>query len=212
MTDLRRGVERVAHSIHRRGLTHGRTGNLAVREGDRILVTPTGVSLADVSSAELSVLDNGGRHLEGPPPTKEAFLHVAVLRARPSARAVVHTHSVHAAALSCLADLDPDDALPPLTAYYGMRVAPLQVLPYFAPGDKAATSAVQRAAARSHSLLLRNHGPVIAGVDLDSALDALEELEHTAQIFFLTSGMRTAPLTTQHLAALQSQPPQEPKA
>ena len=212
MTDLRKTVERVAHSIHRRGLTHGRTDNLAVREGDRILVTPTGVSLADVSSTDLSVLDGEGRHLEGPPPTKEAFLHVAVLRARPSAHAIVHTHSVHAAALSCLADLDHDDALPPLTAYYGMRVAPLQVLPYFAPGDKAATRAVQRAATRSHALLLRNHGPVIAGVDLDSALDALEELEHTAQIFFLTSGMRTAPLTTQHLAALQPQPPQEPKA
>lgn len=212
MTDLRETVERVAHSIHRRGLTHGRTGNLAVREGDHILVTPTGVSLADVSGADLSVLDAEGRHLDGPPPTKEAFLHVAVLRARPSAHAIVHTHSVHAAALSCLSDLDQEDALPPLTAYYGMRVAPLLVLPYFAPGDKAATYAVQHAATRSHALLLRNHGPVIAGVDLDSALDALEELEHTAQIFFLTSGMRTVPLTTHHLAALQPQTPQEPSA
>ncbi|GEK79743.1 class II aldolase/adducin family protein [Agrococcus baldri] len=210
MTEMRSAVERVAHSIHRRGLTHGRTGNLAVREGDRILVTPTGVSLADVSSADLSVLDAEGRHLEGPPPTKEAFLHVAVLRARPSAHAVVHTHSVHAAALSCLADLDQVEPLPPLTAYYGMRVAPLEVVPYFAPGDQAATGAVQRAATRSHALLLRNHGPVIAGVDLDAALDAVEELEHTAHIFFLTSGMRTAPLTTQHLAALQPQPRQEP--
>lgn len=210
MTDPRRDLERVAHSIHRRGLTHGRTGNLAVRDGDRILVTPTGVSLADVSSTDLSVLDGEGRHLDGPGPTKEAFLHVAVFRARPSARAIVHTHSVHAAALSCLAGLDQDEPLPPLTAYYGMRVAPLQVVPYFAPGDAAATRAVEHAATRSHALLLRNHGPVIAGADLDSALDALEELEHTAQIFFLTSGMRTAPLTAPQLAALQPQPPQEP--
>lgn len=212
MTDIRKTVERVAHSIHRRGLTHGRTGNLAVRDGDRVLVTPTGVSLADVSSTALSVLDDEGRHLEGPPPTKEAFLHVAVLRARPSAHAVVHTHSVHAAALSCLAGLDEDEPLPPLTAYYGMRVAPLQLLPYFPPGDKAATHAVQEAATRARALLLRNHGPVVAGVDLESALDALEELEHTAQIFFLTSGMRTAPLTPQQLAALQPQTPQEPRA
>ncbi len=202
MSDVRKAIERVAHSIHRRGLTHGRTGNLAVREGDRILVTPTGVSLADVSSTELSVLDGDGLHLDGPSPTKEAFLHVAVFRARPSANAIVHTHSVHSAALSCLTDLDSDEPLPPLTAYYGMRVAPLQVLPYFAPGDAAATRAVEDAAARSHALLLRNHGPVVAGVDLDSALDALEELEHTAQIFFLTAGMRTAPLTAHQLAAL----------
>ncbi|MGF3052898.1 class II aldolase/adducin family protein [Microbacterium sp. YY-03] len=212
MTDLRSAVERVAHSIHRRGLTHGRTGNLAVRDGDRILVTPTGVSLADISGDALSVLDTAGRHVDGPAPTKEAFLHVAVLQARPTAQAIVHTHSVHAAALSCLADLDADEPLPPLTAYYGMRVAPLQVLPYFAPGDKAATDAVRQAATRSHALLLRNHGPVIAGADLDSALDALEELEHTAQIFFLTSGMRTAPLTSQDLAALQPQTPRETSA
>ncbi|GAA2543067.1 aldolase [Microbacterium mitrae] len=211
MTELRKTLERVAHSIHRRGLTHGRTGNLAVREGDHILVTPTGVSLADVSAAELSVLDADGRHLDGPPPTKEAFLHVAVLQSRPTAQAIVHTHSVHAAALSCLADLDQAQPLPPLTAYYGMRVAPLEVLPYFAPGDKAATEAVQQAATRSHALLLRNHGPVIAGSDLESALDALEELEHTAQIFFLTQGMRTAPLTEHQLAALQPQTPQEPR-
>ncbi|MGF2949696.1 class II aldolase/adducin family protein [Microbacterium alcoholitolerans] len=201
MTDARDQIARVAHSVHARRLTHGRTGNLAVRDGGRILVTPTGVSLGEIEREQLSVLGPDGTHLDGPAPTKEAFLHVAMLRARPDLRAVVHTHSVYSAALSCLAELDEEDPLPPLTAYYGMRIGRLTVLPYFAPGDPAATAAVSTAAECSHALLLRNHGPVVAGADLDSALDALEELEHTAQVHFITSGHRTAPLTPDMLAA-----------
>ncbi len=202
--DARAQIERVAHSIHRRGLTHGRTGNLAVRDGDRILVTPTGVNLGEVDGSALSVLDAAGNHLDGPRPTKEAFLHLAVLRIRGDANAVVHTHSLYSAALSCLDGLDPDQPLPPLTAYYGMRVGRLQLLPYFAPGDPAATAAAEEAARAGHALLLRNHGPVVAGTDLDSALDALEELEHTAQVYFVTRGLPTAPLTEERLAALVS--------
>ncbi|MFS0894879.1 class II aldolase/adducin family protein [Microbacterium sp. 179-I 3D3 NHS] len=204
VVDPRRAIERVAQSIHRRGLTHGRTGNLAVRDGDRVLLTPTGVSLADVSADELSVVGLDGTHLDGPKPTKEAFLHVAVLRMRPDANAVVHTHSVHSAAVSCLADVDPANPIPPLTAYYGMRVGMLRMLPYFAPGDPAATAAVEEAARATHALLLRNHGPVVAGTDLDAALDAVEELEHTAQLFLLTRGLATAPLTDAQLRALSA--------
>jgi len=201
-SEAARAIERVAHSVHRRGLTHGRTGNLAVRDGERILVTPTGVSLADIDAGELSVLDADGHHLDGPKPTKEAFLHVAMLRVRPAANAIVHTHSVHAAALSVLDGLDPERPIPALTAYYGMRVGTLQLLPYVAPGDPAATTVIEAAARRGHALLLRNHGPVVAGVDLDTALDALEELEHTAQLFFLTAGHRTSALTDDQLSAL----------
>ncbi|WP_324650293.1 class II aldolase/adducin family protein [Georgenia sp. H159] len=200
--DARQQIERIGRSIHRRGLTHGRTGNLAVRDGERVLMTPTGVSLGEVEANALSVLDLTGRHLEGPKPTKEAFLHVAMLRARPAANAVVHTHSLYSAALSCLDGLDPDSALPPLTAYFAMRVGRLRLLPYYAPGDAAATAAVEEAGHAGHALLLRNHGPVVAGSDLDSALDALEELEHTAQVYFITRGLPTAPLTAESLAAL----------
>jgi ribulose-5-phosphate 4-epimerase/fuculose-1-phosphate aldolase len=200
--DARAQIERVAHSIHRRGLTHGRTGNLAIRDGEQILVTPTGVNLGEIEAGALSVLDADGRHRGGPKPTKEAFLHVAMLRVRPDLNAVVHTHSLYSAALSCLDGLDPERPLPPLTAYYGMRVGALRVLPYFAPGDPAATTAVEDAARAGHALLLRNHGPVVAGVDLDSALDALEELEHTAQIYFITRGHPTSPLSAERLAAL----------
>lgn len=208
-SDIRHQVERVAHSIHRRGLTHGRTGNLAARDGEHIVVTPTGVNLGEVEADELSMLDSAGRHLGGPPPTKEAFLHVAMLRIRSDANTVVHTHSPYSAALSCLDGLNPESVLPPLTAYYGMRVGKLRLLPYYAPGDPDATAAVKDAARFSHALLLRNHGPVVAGADLDSALDALEELEHTAQVYFITRGLPTSALTEEQLSALTTRTPGE---
>lgn len=186
-----------ARYIFDRGLTHARTGNVSIRCDDGILVTPTGCSLGTVTVAGLSLIDEHGRHLAGPTPTKEAFLHAALLRARPGDTAVVHTHSTHAAAVSCLDGLDESDALPPLTAYFAMRIGRLPLLPYFAPGDTALEPAAETTARDHHALLLRNHGPVVAGPDLGTAVDALEELEQTAKLFLLLRGSTVRPLTPQ---------------
>jgi ribulose-5-phosphate 4-epimerase/fuculose-1-phosphate aldolase len=197
MTREREEVVAVARSLFTRGLTHGRTGNVSVRVGDQILITPTGASLGTIEPDDLSTIGLDGQHISGPRPSKEAFLHATMLRERPQANAVVHTHSIHAAAVSCLADLDPDDAIPALTAYFAMRVGTLPLLPYYAPGDANAAEAVAQAAVHHSALLLSNHGPVVAGPDLNTALDVLEELEHTAKAFLLLQGLRTRPLTEQ---------------
>lgn len=201
-TQLRASVVAAARSIFTRSLTHGSTGNISVRSGDTILVTPTGSSLGTVEADELSVIDANGRHVAGAKPSKEAFLHAAVLRARPSANAVVHTHSTYSAAVSCLADVDPENALPPLTAYFAMRIGKLPLLPYHAPGDDSLEELAERTA-RSHlALLLSNHGPVVAGSSLGAAMDAIEELEETAKLFLLLQGHRTRPLSPEQAAAL----------
>ncbi|WP_449409019.1 3-oxo-tetronate 4-phosphate decarboxylase [Microbacterium maritypicum] len=203
MSAERTAVIRAARSLFDRGLTHGSTGNVSLRTGDGVLVTPTGSSLGTVTEDDLSLIDASGAHLAGPRPSKEAFLHAAVLRARPSARAVVHTHSTHAAAVSCLRDLDETDALPPLTAYFAMRVGRLPLLPYHAPGDDALEGIAEAAARTQTALLLRNHGPVVAGASLSAAMDALEELEETAKLFLLLRGMPTRPLTAAEAEALR---------
>ncbi|MFC5947494.1 3-oxo-tetronate 4-phosphate decarboxylase [Pseudonocardia lutea] len=195
-------VVRAARSLFTRGLTHGSTGNISVRTVDGILVTPTGSSLGTVEAGDLSLVDDRGAHLAGPKPSKEAFLHAAVLRARPDAQAVVHTHSTHSAAVSCLSGLDVTNALPPLTAYYAMRVGRLPLLPYHAPGDPALEALAEATAATRHAMLLSNHGPVVAGVSLAAAMDALEELEETAKLFFLLRGLPVDPLSEEQAAAL----------
>ncbi|MFJ4222949.1 3-oxo-tetronate 4-phosphate decarboxylase [Microbacterium sp. NPDC089695] len=203
MTAERTAVVRAARSLFDRGLTHGSTGNVSLRTDDGILVTPTGSSLGTVTEDDLSLIDASGAHIAGPRPSKEAFLHAAVLRARPSARAVVHTHSTHAAAVSCLRDVDHDDVLPPLTAYFAMRVGRLPLLPYHAPGDDALESLAEATARNHRALLLSNHGPVVAGSSLSAAMDALEELEETAKLFLLLRGIPTRPLTPAEAAALR---------
>ncbi|KAA5838004.1 3-oxo-tetronate 4-phosphate decarboxylase [Saccharopolyspora hirsuta] len=201
MTALADQVVELGASLFARRITSGRTGNISVRDGDRVLLTPTGVSLGALD--ELSVLSADGEHLSGPAPTKEAFLHLAMYRARPGASAVVHTHSTHSVAVSCMAGLDPGDVLPPLTAYYAMRVGALPLVPYHAPGDASLGALAEEMAREHHALLLANHGPIAAGGDLAAAADAVEEIEETARIFLLLRNTATTPLTPGQVAALR---------
>jgi 3-dehydro-4-phosphotetronate decarboxylase len=197
MTDgaARDGLCALGRSLFERGLTHGSTGNLSVRSGDGFLLTPTGSSLGTLDPARLSRLDARGAHVAGDAPTKEALLHLAVYRERPADAGIVHLHSTHSVAVSVLADVDPEDVLPPLTAYYVMRVGRLPLLPYYPPGDKALADAVGRAAGRHHALLLANHGPVVSGTSLATAADAIEELEATAKLWLLVHREHLRPLT-----------------
>ncbi|MER7559559.1 3-oxo-tetronate 4-phosphate decarboxylase [Nocardioides sp. NPDC126508] len=196
-------IAELGASFFSRSLTFGRTGNISAKVAeDRILLTPTGVSLGALDPAALSVIDLAGRHVDGAKPSKEAFLHAAVHRSRPSAGAVVHLHSTHAVAVSCLADVDPADVLPPLTAYYVMRVGRLPLLPYHAPGDSSLEALAEATALDHHSFLVANHGSVVAGADLAAAADAAEELEETARLFLLLRGHATRPLTHDQVADL----------
>jgi ribulose-5-phosphate 4-epimerase/fuculose-1-phosphate aldolase len=189
-------------SIFERGLTPGRTGNLSCRIGDEIMVTPTGASLGSLDARRLAIIDLDGRPVRGGLPTKEAAMHVALYRSRPAARAVVHLHSTHAVAVSCLADLDERSVLPPLTAYFAMRVGRLPLVPYFAPGDPSLSIAVEDLAHEHHAMLLANHGSVVAGDDLHVAADAAEEIEETARLSLLLHDRPTRPLTPGQVSAL----------
>jgi len=189
--ELRLQMAAYGKSLFERGYTCGSSGNMSVCVDDGLLVTPTNCCLGRIDPARITKVDHGGRLLSGDRPTKELFLHQAVYRSRPSEQAVIHLHSVHAVAVSCLADVDPDDALPPLTPYYIMRVGRLPLVPYHAPGDPHLADEVQHVARRAHCMLLANHGPVVAGHSLDQAVSAMEELEETARLFWMLRGQTT---------------------
>ena len=202
MTDAaaRDALCRLGHSLFERGLTHGSTGNLSIRTDTGFLMTPTGSSLGALDPARLAALDATGLHVRGDPPTKEALLHLAMYRERSCDRAVVHLHSTHSVAVSVLADADPANVLPVLTAYYAMRIGTLPLVPYFAPGDAALADAVAGFASRHHAVLLANHGPVVSGTSLDAAADAIEELEATAKLWLLVRHENVRPLDATALA------------
>jgi ribulose-5-phosphate 4-epimerase/fuculose-1-phosphate aldolase len=200
----REAICAVGASIFQRGLTFGSTGNISVRLDDGgWLMTPTNASLGALDPAKLSRLDAAGRLVEGDPATKEAFLHLCMYRQRRDATAVVHLHSTHSVAVSILADVDPQDVLPPLTAYFVMRVGRLPLAPYFPPGDEALAKAVEKLAGRHHAVLLANHGPVVAGSSLANAQFATEELEETAKLYLMLRSMPIRPLTPEQVDALR---------
>ncbi len=204
---LRDDICRLGASIYSRGLTHGSTGNISQKCEDGWLLTPTGSNLGLLDPSRLSKLDWKGNLVSGDAPSKEAFLHLAMYEEREKNAAVVHLHSTHSVAVSVLEDVNPRDVLPPLTAYYVMRIGSLPLVPYFAPGDMALAEAVRGFAGRHHAVLLANHGPVVAGSSLSAAVDAVEELEATAKLFLLLRHEKVRCLTPGQVADLRRKHP-----
>lgn len=186
----REEICRFGRSLFERGLTPGSSGNISVRlEDGGWLVTPTNASLGFLDPARLSRLSAAGQLIFGDKPTKEMPLHSALYESRTSARAIVHLHSTHAVALSMLPEIDPRAVLPPLTPYYLMRAGQTAMLPYYRPGDPEVAGAIRGLAGRYSSVLLANHGPVVAGDTLDAAVFAMEELEETSKLYLLLRGL-----------------------
>lgn len=202
-TRLREEICRYGRSLFERGLTPGSSGNISLRLDDGgWLVTPTNASLGFLDPARISRLDAQGRLISGDKPTKEIPLHTALYETRGSARAIVHLHSTHAVALTMLPEIDPRAALPPMTPYYLMRAGETALVPYYRPGDPAVTDAIRGLAGKYSSVLLANHGPVVAGDSLEAAVFATEELEETAKLYLLLRNLNPRYLTPAQVADL----------
>jgi len=183
--DIREKMIVHGKSLFDRRYTCGGSGNMSARLADGVLVTPTNSCLGRLEKDRISKLDGDGKLISGDPPSKEWVLHLAIYRARPDAGAVVHLHSPHAVAVSCLNGLNSDNVLPPLTPYFVMRIGRLPLVPYYPPGDPGLAEAAGRVAGRCRGVLLAHHGTVVSGKDLDDAVYNAEELEETARLFLV---------------------------
>ena len=204
---LREQIAAIGKSLYDRGLAHGSAGNISVKLTDGWLMTPTNSCLGRLDPARISRLDAGGNLLSGDKPSKETFLHIAMYRERANSGAVVHLHSTHAVAVSCLDGLDPGNVFPPITAYAVMQVGKLALVPYYPPGDESLAEAVRKLAGKHHAVLLANHGPVVAGKDLEAAVYATEELEETAKLYLMLRGHRLKMLSPEQVAELHRKYP-----
>ena len=202
-TRLREEICVFARSLFERGLTPGSSGNISVRLDDGgWLATPTNASFGFLDPARLSKLDASGKLVSGDPPTKEIPLHAALYESRHSAKAVVHLHSTHAVAVTMLPEIDSRAVLPPMTPYFLMKCGSPALLPYYRPGDPAVGHAIRGLAGRYSSVLLANHGPVVAGESLEAAVFAMEELEETARLYLLLRGLNPRYLTANQVRDL----------
>jgi ribulose-5-phosphate 4-epimerase/fuculose-1-phosphate aldolase len=199
---LRERIVEIGRSLYRRGLSPGSSGNISARLDDGWLLTPTNSCLGKLDPGGLSKLDWNGNLISGAKPSKEYFLHLAMYQKRRQSGAIVHLHSSYAAAISCLDGLNPASCIPPITPYFVMRVGKLPLIPYFRPGDKALATAIAQQAEKHTAVLLANHGPVVSGSDLDSAMYAIEELEETSKLMFLLQGQKVRMLDTSQIQEL----------
>jgi 3-dehydro-4-phosphotetronate decarboxylase len=202
MNDARAELAEAGAHLAGLGLSPGSSGNLSIRADSRIYLTPTGTDLARVDPAALSVLDLTGAHLDGPKPSKEFPLHTAFYRRDPAARAVVHLHSRHAAAVSCLPAWSEYSAVPPLTPYFVMRVGQTPLLPYAAPGDSGQADAMEALPFPFRAALLQNHGPVVAGASMARAVEAAVELEEVSALLLALGGRAPRLLSPAEIAPL----------
>jgi ribulose-5-phosphate 4-epimerase/fuculose-1-phosphate aldolase len=129
-------------------------------------------------------------------------LHSAFYDTRSTAGAVVHLHSCHSVAWSMMPEVDADDFLPPLTPYAVMKLGKVKLLPFFLPGDPAMGEAVRGLAGKRSAVMLANHGPVVAGKDVEAACNAVEELEETARLAMMLRGVAARMLTAEQVRAV----------
>lgn len=200
---LREQICMLAKSLFDRGLTHGSTGNISARTPDGgLLVSPTGTSFGRLDPARLSHFNAEGHLIAGDQPTKEMPLHTAFYDTRSTAGAVVHLHSHHSVAWSMMPDADEDNFLPPLTPYGLMKLGKVKLLPFFLPGDPEMGKAVRGLAGKRSAVMLANHGPVVAGKDIEAACNAIEELEDTARLAMMMRGIEARMLNDDQVAAV----------
>lgn len=188
------------------GLVPGTSGNLSTRIGETVVISPAGADLARLDPLDLALVDVDGAPLDGPPPSGELALHLAVYRARPDAGAVAHVHALHTTALGVVVGVHPDDVVPPVTVG-AARLGPVGLVGYHPPGGTELAAAVGERAVDHAVLVLAHHGGIVSGADLDEVLDRAVELELAARLLFVLGDRRRRDLTPDQVQALRAPRP-----
>lgn len=184
------------------GLSPGTSGNVSVRDGDRLLMSGTGTRLGALTPEDIAVLTLAGEIVGGARPSKEVPLHVAMYARNPEHRAVVHVHSPSTVAVSCLEPWAPHSAVPPLTPYSLMRVGQVPLLDFVPPGDPAMGALITDSPVPFRAALLANHGAVVSAAEAAAAVDSTIELEEACRITLLTDGRQRRLIAPERVAEI----------
>lgn len=202
---LRKQMVSCGKSYYLRGYSVGSAGNMSVRLPDgHILATPTNSCLGYLDEDRLAKVTMQGEQIDGDKMSKEIAFHLAIYRQRPECNAIVHLHSTYLTALSCCADIDPDNIIKPFTPYYVMKIGKMPLLPYFKPGSAMIAQTLSQRAHEANAFLLANHGPVVLGTSLTEAVNAMDELEETAKLMFLLKNANVRYLSDAEIDELRS--------
>jgi len=210
-SDLRKALVECGRICYDRKLMTSSDGNISVRLGtEQVLITPSGVSKGRMRPGDALAIDMEGRAKGDPPghlPSSETPMHLEVYKLRPDVRAVIHAHPVFATALTVAGLGFPDDVLPEAVLLLGEVPSTAFALPSSIEDGEA----IRPFVGKSNAILLRQHGALTCGVDLEVALLHLERLEHVAEVFWRASALgkveRLTPDARRRLQAIRDRFP-----
>jgi len=179
---IRADIVEVGRRLYGRGLIAGNEGNVSVRDGDRLYITPAGVCKGFLRPEDIVVTDLEGRPTAGGRASTEVMMHTAVYRRRADAQAVVHAHPPTATAFA-VAGIPLDR---PLIAEGVVTLGAVPVIPYGMPSTSDLAQSVERAICEAHGLLLANHGALTVGENVYRAWERMETLEQLARVSLVT--------------------------
>lgn len=196
LSDERQALVAGGRRLAANGLVIGSSGNLSIRSGDLVVVSPTGLDIGAMAPEDLAVVDLDGTWVEGRlKPTSEVPLHLALYRAT-GAGAIAHTHAVTSAAVSCTCT-----ELPPIHYNCLQLGGPVRVAPYATYGSvQLAEHVVEAVAGGRNAALMANHGSIAFGDTMAKACDRLELLEWLCEHYAASVALGTPrPLTQAEL-------------
>lgn len=179
---LARGIIDTCLEMTRLGLNQGTAGNVSVRYGDGMLITPTGIPYEKLTEQSIVFVDAEGRHEEGKLPSSEWRFHQVVYQTRADANAVVHNHAVNCTAVSILNR--PIPAIHYMIAAAGGNSIPCA--PYATFGTRKLSEYVAEAIKDRKATLLQHHGLIACEENLDKALWLAHEVEVLARLYLTT--------------------------
>jgi len=188
----RRELAEACHHVYTCGLVAGAGGNMSLRFGNRMLVTPTGRSLGAIVPEELVLLEMDGTVVGPGKPSMEWGIHLGTMVARPEVNAVVHVHPPYASAISCWEGLDPEMTLPIYTPGFAVYVGLLPLVPFLMPGSQELADACVATLKAHNAIMMANHGIAAVGESLEKAINIAEELEANARMHIILQGQGKA--------------------
>lgn len=192
----REQIVRYCRLMQARGLTRGTGGNISIRSGEFLAISPSGVEYDTMTPDDVPVVDMEGNVVYGSlAPSSELLMHLACCKKRPDIAAVVHTHSTFAATLACL-----ERPLPPIHYLIGYAGDHVPCIPYYPFGSRELADAAADAMTQN-GLLLGHHGLLCVGPNIERAFAAAEEVEFVAELYCRTESLGgAAPLTPEQMA------------
>ena len=183
-SDLRKAIIECGRICYEKGLITSNDGNLSIRlDNRRILITPAGISKSRMQPNDLLLIDYDGELLSkfsGGKPSTETPMHLEVYKQRPEVRAVLHAHPIFATVLTVSDHAFPVDMLPEVL----LTLGEVPITRYATPSSHDDADAIRELIQNHDALLLRQHGSLTIGKDLEAALTHLERIEHVAEVYW----------------------------